>query len=391
MGQQVTSEAIHAWRGAYLSDMPAASRILSAGCAGTWYFDWFAQKYPYPVDRHIGFELQPPPESPPTGVIWIQGNIRDLSPVETSSVDLVFAGQVIEHLTIDEFADFLCEANRVLVDDGFFVLDSPNFSITNLVGWRHPEHYVEYTCDQIRTLLEASGFEIQSAKGICLCVDPVTKHCWGLDYQSDGRRRESLAPWCPEYCLIWWITAKKRGHCHREHVYPQLEQFERQNSSSKRATLRHNVGILVPDPEASRGVALYSAAKDSPGYLLFGPYVPLPKGEYEVTFRFKRYLASPEQARPSSRPRAVIDSLRRLAKPHGRQVATIDVCSGADCKIHARRAIYESDTPDSCSYQPFSLYFSSEGEEHFQFRVYSVGRESLMLDPYTPYRCHRRL
>lgn len=391
MSEQFTSEVIHRWRGDCLSEMPPARRILSAGCAGSWYFDWFAQKYPHPVDRHIGFELQPAPADLPSGVVWIQGNIRDLSPVETSSMDLVFAGQVIEHLTIDEFADFLCEVNRVLDDDGFFVLDSPNFSITNLVGMRYPEHNLEYTCEQIRALLEASGFEIQDVKGIGLCVDPVTKHCWGFDCQTERHRRESLAPRFPEYCLIWWVTAKKRGHCHRERVFPQLEEFEKLNTASTRTSLRHNVGSLVPDPEASRGVALHSAVSDSPGYLLFGPYIPLPKGEYEVTFHIRPCLPGPEDAWLSRVFRTGIDSLRRLAAPHAGQVAIIDACSGAECKVHASRAIHESDFADSHSYHPFSLSFSSEGEEHFQFRLYSFARQPLLLDPYTPYRCQRRL
>jgi SAM-dependent methyltransferase len=391
MSEQFTSEVIHSWRGDYLSEMPPARRIVSAGCAGSWYFDWFAEKYPHPVDRHVGFELQPPPADLPSGVVWIQGNIRDLSAVETASVDLVFAGQVIEHLTIDEFADFLCEVNRVLDDEGFFVLDSPNFAITNLIGMRNPEHNVEYTCDQIRSLLQASGFEIQDVKGMGLCVDPVTKHCWGFDYQTERHRRELLAPRFPEHCLIWWVTANKHNHCVREHIYPQLEEFERLNSSATRTSLRHNVGVLVPDSEASRGVALYSAVGDSPGYLLFGPYIPLPKGDYEVTFHIKLRAPGPTGAWPHRLLRSGIDLLLRWRAPRGGQVAAIDACSGAECEVHASRAIHESDFADSHSYHPFSLSFSSDGEEHFQFRVYSFGREPLFLDPYTPYRCFRRL
>jgi SAM-dependent methyltransferase len=371
--------------------MPPARRILSAGCAGTWYFEWFAEKYPYLVEKHIGVELYSAPADLPPGITWIQGNIGDLSAVETASVDLVFAGQVIEHLAIGELAGFLCEANRVLVDEGLFVLDSPNFSITNLVGWRNPEHNVEYTYDQIRTLLQDSGFEIQGAKGIGLCVDPVTKHCWGLDYQTERHRRELLAPRFPEHSLIWWVTAKKRSYCRREQTYAQLEEFEKLNTASTRTTLRHNVGALVPDHEASRGVALYSAVGDSPGYLLFGPYIPLPKGEYEVTFHIRLRPRGPKDAWPYRLLRTGMASLRRWRVPRGGQVAAIDACSGAECKVHASRAIHGSDFADSHTYHPFSLSFSSEGEEHFQFRVYSFRREPLLLDPYTPYRCFRRL
>lgn len=382
---------IHRTRGAYLSEMPPASRILSAACAGTWYFQWFAQRYPHAVEKHTGVELDTAPAVLPSGVVWIQGNIRDLSAVETGSVDLVFAGQVIEHLTIDEFADFLCEVNRVLDDEGFFVLDSPNFATTNLVGWRNPEHNVEYTYDQIRTLVRESGFEIRSAKGILLCVDPETKRCWGLDCQPERHQRELLARHFPEYCLIWWITCKKRSSCQRQHAYDLLEEFERVNSASVRTTLLHNVGVLVPDRAASRGIAIYSAAGDPPGYLLFGPYIPLPRGEYEVTFRVGLRHSSPQHGWRVRLLRRGLEFLHRWRAPGGGDVATIDACSGLGRKVHASRPVREADFGTLFSYEPLRIKFLSHDEEGFEFRVYSSGQESFFLDPYTPYRCLRRL
>jgi SAM-dependent methyltransferase len=71
-----------------------------------------------------------PPDPLPPKVEWLQRNLGDLSPIDDGSVDLVFAGQVIEHLWPEDVAGFLAEAHRVLRPGGFLALDSPNRLVT---------------------------------------------------------------------------------------------------------------------------------------------------------------------------------------------------------------------------------------------------------------------
>jgi len=138
---------------------PGAATVLHGGSAGQWYFDWFQERYTTTVTRHIGVDaLSVRPELLAEEVEWLQRSLGDLSPVGGGEVDLVFAGQVIEHLWPEEVVGFLLEARRVLRRAGILVMDSPNRRVTAALGWEHPEHTVEFRPDEIIELLELAGF-----------------------------------------------------------------------------------------------------------------------------------------------------------------------------------------------------------------------------------------
>ena len=85
---------LHHSRGALLRGMPpGAQRLLSAGCAGNWYFDWIEETYGR-VPEHLGIEYYAPkPEGLPDNVTWIASTVSDMSAVSSASCDLVFSGQ----------------------------------------------------------------------------------------------------------------------------------------------------------------------------------------------------------------------------------------------------------------------------------------------------------
>jgi SAM-dependent methyltransferase len=79
-----------------------------------------------------------------TGTAW---------PVESASVDLVFATETLEH--VPEPALFLAEARRVLRTDGTLLLTVP-FS----ARWHYiPHDYWRFTPSSLRLLLESAGFQ----------------------------------------------------------------------------------------------------------------------------------------------------------------------------------------------------------------------------------------
>jgi hypothetical protein len=96
---------LHQFRTAFLRAMPpGARRLLSAGCAGGWYFDWVTQSYG-PVEEHLGIEYYvDPPADLPANVTWIRNTVGNMSAVEDRSCDLVFSGQNLEHLWPEELA-----------------------------------------------------------------------------------------------------------------------------------------------------------------------------------------------------------------------------------------------------------------------------------------------
>jgi len=98
--------------------------VLSAGCSGGWDLDWIEQTLG-PLKRHIGVEYYSPrPAELPENVEWIKNTVGNMEDVPSDSVDLVFSGQNLEHLWVEEMVGFLCEANRVLRRGGQLVIDS---------------------------------------------------------------------------------------------------------------------------------------------------------------------------------------------------------------------------------------------------------------------------
>src|SRR5436309_3922234 len=107
---------LHELRSRELERLPGGARtVLHGGSAGAWYFDWFREWYPTSVERHIGVDaFAERPADLPDGVAWLHRSLGDLEPVSDGEVDLVFAGQVIEHLWPEEITGFLLESHRVL-------------------------------------------------------------------------------------------------------------------------------------------------------------------------------------------------------------------------------------------------------------------------------------
>jgi predicted SAM-dependent methyltransferase len=99
--------------------------------------------------------------------------MTNLNGIESGSVDLVWSGQSIEHVTEEQGIRMCSEALRVLKPGGRFCLDTPNRLITELHaatvggGFVHPDHKIEYTPDHLRKILRDSGFDIKEEWGVC--------------------------------------------------------------------------------------------------------------------------------------------------------------------------------------------------------------------------------
>lgn len=134
---------LHHLRGQALEGLPKRARqFVSVGCAGTWYFEWIAEKCA-PL-RHTGIEFySPKPDDLPESVEWIANTAGDMRALSDGSADVLFSGQNIEHLWPHDIAAFLLESHRVLETGGLLVVDSPNRRITSRLGWSHPEHTIE--------------------------------------------------------------------------------------------------------------------------------------------------------------------------------------------------------------------------------------------------------
>jgi SAM-dependent methyltransferase len=188
-------------------------RVVSVGASGRWYFDWFEGAIG-PVLEHVGVEaFEPEPHDLPSYVTWRPTTADRFDGIESSSVDVVFAGQTSEHLWADELAGFLNQARRVLRADGRLILDSPNRLVTQWLAWSHGGHSVELSADEISELVELAGFRVESIRGVWRCRfgDVVLGLEEGLDDGAQVVRRITDAAALPDDSFVWWLIARPEG------------------------------------------------------------------------------------------------------------------------------------------------------------------------------------
>jgi SAM-dependent methyltransferase len=288
---------LHQSRGALLRTMPpGAQRLLSAGCAGSWYFDWIEQTYGR-VPEHLGIEYySPEPDDLPDNVTWIANTASNMSAVPDGGCDLVFSGQNLEHLWPDEVAGFALEAARVLRPGGHLVFDSPNRLVTAPLNWGHPEHTIELTPAEACELARLAGFDVASVRGIWLCRDARSGEMLPFDpnVAAPGwsvTERLLVARDQPDNSFIWWIEAVRSDRAPaREAVHALMERLFREHWPERVQRLMVPPGhALQPSPDGDWIVVEPGRG----GIAMFGPYMPLRAGRHRVTWQMSTPQASP--------------------------------------------------------------------------------------------------
>ena len=275
---------IHECRGILLGNLPAnAEVVLSAGCSGRWYFDWFENCYGK-VPMHIGLELySPKPESLPTNVRWIANSVSDMRDIADCSVDILFSGQNIEHLFKQDLRGFLLEASRVLKLGGILCLDSPNRLVTVPCKYVQPEHVLELSPQEASLLLDYSGFTVENKYGILDCSSSLTTGV-GVDRALTPSTEIGYTD-SVDNSFIWWLVARKTREPSPCSLDPYIESlFINEYPLFVGSRFRKTTGILSGTLGTSPVVkSLCSEA----GYCLYGPFVPLPSGKYSAYFHIR--------------------------------------------------------------------------------------------------------
>ncbi len=203
--------------------LPPANSIVDLGGASEGHLEGalLAMGYPHhphqiiivdlPPDQRMGKQSEPVQELITADGVHVRyhyGSMTDLSPIPEGSVDLVWAGESIEHVTEEEAATVCQEVVRILKPGGYFCLDTPNAALTRLQSpdrLIHPEHKKEYTVREMRMLLQRAGFEIVEAMGICPMRDSLQR---GVFIEDEIVRNIRLSE-NPEEGYLFFLKAVK--------------------------------------------------------------------------------------------------------------------------------------------------------------------------------------
>lgn len=175
--------SLHASRCEFIIGLPPARRIVDLGGGHT--TDGRGALvllgYPYDFDELVVVDLPPddrhplyrserfgPGDSERGKVRYEYRSMADLSFAEDNSVDLVYSGQSIEHVTPQDAEIVLAESLRILRPGGYLALDTPNGTVCRLQqdAFIDADHKVEYTLAALRHKVTSSGFDVLVERGL---------------------------------------------------------------------------------------------------------------------------------------------------------------------------------------------------------------------------------
>jgi glycosyltransferase involved in cell wall biosynthesis/SAM-dependent methyltransferase len=141
---------------------------------------------------------------------YLHTSMTDLSVIKDGSVDLVFAGQSIEHVSVEEAKRIMSEVLRVLRPGGFFCLDTVNAAVARIQlphAFLHPGHRVEYRVSDLVNKLQVAGFEVKKVKGLCPMSGTVRSGLFDEQELLDNDRLADEA----EICYLFFVECVKPG------------------------------------------------------------------------------------------------------------------------------------------------------------------------------------
>jgi len=178
--------SIHESRSRFVKGLPRARRVVDLGgsCQASRRGAMVELGYPYEFDlltivdlpdreRHELYRSDSGQETETVRtdrgpVEYLYQSMTTLRPIADQSVDLVYSGQSIEHVTRADAGIVCGEVLRVLKPGAVFALDTPNARVTRLQqdAFIDPDHKYEYTHRELSQDLRAAGFEILEARGM---------------------------------------------------------------------------------------------------------------------------------------------------------------------------------------------------------------------------------
>lgn len=212
--KRTPTQQLHGARMAWAGQLPAAKRVLDIGGS--------SPTVPEGALIELGFAHKPEKliifDKPPNEQFWgtpnysqantrsfpwgqvqyIHGYAEDIlqnDELHDQLFDMIYMGQVVEHIYEDKLPNVLLWIKNHLASGGRFCFDTPNRLITRFETgedrYIDPDHKREYTPDALVVLLEAAGFSIEQQWGILNMPNVLANQRLNVKDYYDG---EQLAP-----------------------------------------------------------------------------------------------------------------------------------------------------------------------------------------------------
>jgi SAM-dependent methyltransferase len=208
----------------FAAHIPRGARVLDAGC-GRSLFTEIRGEWPFTiVAADVDHDLLKSRKDHFPDVRWLAAGAHPL-PFRDAAFDVVFAGELIEHLS--EPRQALAEFARVLKPGGTLILTTPNRRrLANRVDRSDrpysPDHLSELSYDEVVALFQETGFKVVHRSGLHLelllnWLSPLPKldrlqrawnRPWAVPLMRPLLAAGALAP---RYCLDMIFVAKKRA------------------------------------------------------------------------------------------------------------------------------------------------------------------------------------
>ena len=101
--------------------------------------------------------------------------------MQNQEFDLIFMGQVIEHIQPAAIPEVLAWIRDHLANEGRFIFDTPNRKLTaiqNPAGYIDDDHKIEYTPRQLRKKLSNAGLRVVDETGLLPMPQTLNSGCF---------------------------------------------------------------------------------------------------------------------------------------------------------------------------------------------------------------------
>jgi SAM-dependent methyltransferase len=153
--QGIWKEVVDWIQGQYI---PKDSRVLDCGAGYCNFINNVVAKERHAVDVFSHFAKFAEP-----GVQTHLSSATNMSFFKDDSFDVVFASNLVEHLSRPDMILFLAEVRRVLRMDGLLILMQPNFKYCSTTYFDDYTHIQIFTDASLFDFLEAFGFKMRKA------------------------------------------------------------------------------------------------------------------------------------------------------------------------------------------------------------------------------------